>query len=73
MSKHALPYDATSLTAAHRLERNIEDLGAANLISASRLQTLVQDAVGAGVKRLNKRKNAPSFKNAARAWKTKKP
>lgn len=72
LSKNTLPYDPTRLTAAHRLERNIEDLGAANLISASRLQSLITDASAAGVKRLNKRKNAPSFKNAARAWKTQK-
>ena len=71
LSKHAEPSHWKNLTPANAFRADVEDLGAANLISASRCQRLLGKAVDAGVEELRGTKRHSSFKNAARQFKKK--
>jgi hypothetical protein len=68
-SKHAKPYDPRRLTAPERVARDVEELFAANLASASFCQSHVNNMAAAGVPQLGKRVRSLDFKNAARNWK----
>ena len=52
LSKHAEPSHWKHLTPANAFRADVEDLGAANLISASRCQRLLGKAVDVGVEEL---------------------
>ena len=73
LSKHSQPSHWEKLTPANRLQADVEDLAATNLISASRCQRLLAKAADAGVSELRGAKRPKTnFKNAARNLKNKK-
>ena len=74
LSKHGQQWRDPELPAAARLQANIDALASANLVSASRTESLLEDAQAAGVRGLKRclRKDSSAKKfsrNTARAWK----
>ena len=70
LSKNTRPAHWKDLTVENRFQANVEDLFAANLVSADRVQSILLDAGQAGVRQLAnaaQKRAPPSFKNAARA------
>ena len=73
LSKHSLPSHWGQLTETNAFQADVEDLFAANQISANRCEGLLKKAASAGVAGLagSKRKQS-SFKSAARNLKRRK-
>ena len=71
LSKHARQWYDPQLPPAQRLQANIDALASANLISASRTESLLADAEAAGVQTLKRciQKGDKFSTNIARAWK----
>ena len=71
LSKHGKPYDEKKLVPAKRLAMSVDDLVSANLISASRGEQILDNAIDAGVSAVRRYRGSckPSLKNAARNFK----
>lgn len=75
LSKHGRQWHDPEHPPARRLQANIDALASANLISASRTESLLADAEAAGVnglKRCIPQSGSKFSKNTARAWKRRK-
>jgi hypothetical protein len=72
LSKHGHSWYDPQQPAAQRLQANIDALASANLISASRTESLLADAHAAGVTSLKRSRAGEFSRNVARAWKRRK-
>ena len=72
LSKHGKPYDEKKLVPAKRLAMSVDDLVSANLISASRGEQILDDAIDAGVSAVRRYRGTGKkslLSNAARNFK----